>query len=80
MKRRAAFGHPKHLVLAVEATMKTKYRVVADCYNGFECQKKRWWFPFWTQMNLTNSHSSMEAAKAYIENDGKALATYVADS
>ena len=58
---------------------KSKYRIVADRFGGYECQKMRWWFPVWLQMGYTNTHSSMDAAKKYIEKDCKVYATYVAD-
>jgi len=46
--------------------MKTKYRIVTDRYLGYECQVWRWYWPFWSQMNFTNTHHSIEAAKKYI--------------
>lgn len=45
-----------------------KFRIIADNYNGYECQIWRLWWPFWTQMDCVNSHSSIEKAKKYIEN------------
>jgi len=47
-----------------------KYRIVKDQHAGYECQKWRLWFPFWVQMGYVNTHSSLERAKEYIENDG----------
>jgi hypothetical protein len=29
---------------------KRQYRIVTDNYNGFEVQKKLWYFPFWFQI------------------------------
>lgn len=53
---------------------KPQYRVVRDDWAGFECQIKRWWWPFWSQMDSTNTHSSLEDAKAYInEHKNKVL-------
>ncbi len=46
---------------------KNKYRVIPDCYLGFEVQCKRWWFPFWLQINGGNTSSSLERAKRLIE-------------
>ena len=59
---------------------KNKYRIVTDAYNGFECQKKRWWFPVWLQMDFSNTHVTLEKAKAYIENDGKVVATFTRET
>ena len=59
---------------------KNKYRIVTDSFNGYECQKKRWWLPVWLQMDFTNTHVTMENAKAYIENDSKVLAIYTIDT
>jgi hypothetical protein len=47
--------------------MKTKYRIVSDRYLGYECQIWRWYWPFWVQMGFTNTHSSIEDAKRYID-------------
>jgi hypothetical protein len=47
--------------------MKTKYRIVGDRYLGYECQIWRWYWPFWVQMGFTNTHSSIEDAKRYID-------------
>ena len=52
---------------------KNKYRIITDQYNGFECQKKLWWCPFWFQMNHSNTHATLDGAKKYIENDGVVL-------
>ena len=58
--------------------MKDSFRVVSDSYNGFECQRKRWWFPVWFEIG-TNSFPNINEAKAFIENQGKVYATYVSD-
>lgn len=58
---------------------KTKYRVVADNYCGFECQKKSWWWPFWYPLGFTNTHSTLGLAKKHIEGSGKVIAIYVDD-
>lgn len=47
--------------------MRNKYRIVVDAYAGFEVQIKRWRFPFWAQLDFTNTHSSLEGAKRYIK-------------
>ena len=50
-----------------------KYRIVRDIYSGYECQVWRLWFPFWVQMNFTNTHSSLEGAINYIENNKRVV-------
>jgi hypothetical protein len=57
----------------------TKFRVVTDKYCGFECQVKRWWFPFWIQMGGSNTHATLDRAKNYIEK-GIVVATYTKDT
>lgn len=46
---------------------KTKYRVVLDAYSGFEAQYRKWWMPFWLQINGVNTSSSLDAAKVIIK-------------
>lgn len=46
-----------------------KYRIIRDNYSGFEVQKWRWYFPFWTQLNFVNTNLSIEQAIKRIEND-----------
>lgn len=45
-----------------------KYRIVPDNYNGFEVQRKSTWWPFWVQLGGSNTHSSLEKAKEYLNN------------
>ena len=45
---------------------KTKYRIVTDAYLGYEVQFRVWFFPFYLQCNGSNTHPSLEAAKAYL--------------
>ena len=52
-----------------------RYRIVRDNYLGYECQIWRLWFPFWCQMGLTNTHHTIERAIAFIENNGKVVAS-----
>jgi len=47
--------------------METRYRIVKDNYCGYEVQVRRWYFPFWIQHGLFNTHSSIEGARQYIE-------------
>ncbi len=46
-----------------------RYRIVRDCYLGYEVQVKRWWWPFWMQIGgrvatVTNTNRSIEDAEA----------------
>ena len=50
-----------------------RYRIVRDNYLGYECQIWRLWFPFWCQMNFTNTHNTIERAIAFIENNGSVV-------
>ncbi len=45
--------------------LKNRYRIVSDDYAGYEVQIKRWWFPFWIQCGLCNTHLSADRAEAY---------------
>ena len=51
---------------------KVKYRIVTDKYDGFECQHKRWWFPFWIEIErpgfYSNTHRTLEEARNFIDN------------
>ena len=46
-----------------------KYRIIRDNYGGFECQKWRWYYPFWVQMEVVNTNTTIEQAIRRIEND-----------
>jgi len=46
-----------------------KYRIIKDSFAGYECQVKYPYWPFWIQMDITNTHSSLESAKQYIKNN-----------
>jgi len=46
---------------------KINYRIVTDSYLGYEVQSKRWWFPFWIQTSLVNTHHTVNRARSYIE-------------
>jgi len=45
-----------------------KYRIVRDLYAGYECQVWCVYWPFWVQLDGTNTLSSIEEAKRYIKN------------
>jgi len=57
----------KILKLIYSALFKDHYRIVEDTYLGYEVQKKRWWFPFWLEINFANTHTTLEKAKEYLE-------------
>ena len=57
-----------------------KYRIVKDGYLGFEAQVWRWWWPFWTQMNFTNTHLTIEKAIEFINRYGIHRPTVVWES
>lgn len=44
---------------------RTRYRVVADDYLGFEAQRRLWFWPFYSQW-IINTHSSVEEAKRFV--------------
>ena len=45
---------------------KKRYRIVTDCYSGYEVQYLLWYFPFWQQCGFTNTHISIKDAKDYM--------------
>lgn len=47
-----------------------KYRIVKDNFLGYECQCWRLWFPFWIQMGWTNTHTTIENARKFIDEGG----------
>ena len=60
--------------------MKNKYRIVNDDYCGYECQVKYWFFPFvWFQLEISNTHSSIEKAKKFINEKRRKKHTFVLD-
>ena len=42
------------------------YRIVTDKYLGFEVQSRRWWSPFWNQVDGCNTHWSIEIAEEFL--------------
>lgn len=40
-----------------------RYRIQSDEYLGFEIRKWRIYWPFWVQINYSNTYSSIEKAK-----------------
>jgi len=50
-----------------KSIFRTRYRIVADSYCGYEVQVRYWWFPIWIQDRI-NTHSSIEKAKKHIDN------------
>lgn len=51
----------------IEVEQVNKYRIVKDNYSGYEVQIKRWWFPIWLQVGLSNTHRTIEDAEAFVE-------------
>lgn len=39
-----------------------KYRVVVDCYAGYEAQVRYCWWPFWLQLDGCNTHNTFREA------------------
>ena len=50
-----------------------KFRIVRDNYAGYEAQVKTWYFPFWRQINFTNTSLTVERAKGVIERYKKGI-------
>lgn len=48
-----------------------KKRIVTDKFLGFEVQTWRLWWPFWSQDNFTNTHSSVSDAEDWINSKPK---------
>ena len=46
---------------------KNKYRIVTDGYNGYEVQFRRWFLPFYVELNYGNSHTNIGSTKRMIE-------------
>lgn len=42
-----------------------EYRIVRDRFSEYEVQIRRWWWPFWVQAGIRNSHSSVERAEDF---------------
>lgn len=52
------------------------YRIVTDCYCGYEVQVWRTWWPFWVAAG-TNTHTSVEGATAYAERHASRVVKYL---
>ena len=44
-----------------------KYRIVTDAFCGYECQEKLFFLPFWLQCDFSNTWTTLEDAKNFIE-------------
>lgn len=53
------------------------YRVVTDAYSGYEVQCWRLWFPFWVQAGCTNTHRTIEEARAYAKRHSGMVVEYL---
>lgn len=56
--------------------LRTEYRIVEDCYLGYEVQIRRWWWPFWTQPQ-TNTHHTIERAERWAKNHARGHVKYL---
>lgn len=45
--------------------MKKQYRIVRDGFLGYEVQYKPWFWPFWVQAGITNTHETLEDAEDF---------------
>lgn len=61
---------------ASPSTWWRKYRIVKDCYCGYEVQCWRIWFPFWMQ-GATNTHATLEKARQYATNHARGVVEYL---
>lgn len=43
-----------------------KFRFVRDSYAGYEVQIWRFWFPFWSQVGIVNTHRTIEDAEQFM--------------
>lgn len=55
------------LVLTMTNFFKTKYRIVTDCYRGYQAQFKYWWWPLWFQCYGVNSRDTIDGARLVID-------------
>ena len=46
---------------------KRQFRIVTDNYAGYEVQVRRWYFPFWQQIDFTSTHITVSSAEKFIE-------------
>lgn len=58
---------------------KPKFRIIPDNYNGFECQVKVWWNPYWMEVNFSNSNSSIKEAETFQRLYGESFAWGISD-
>lgn len=49
---------------------KNKYRI-KSVLSYYSVDIKRWWLPFWFELDVLRLHKSMEEAEQYIENHKK---------
>ena len=52
---------------------KTKYRIVRDGYLGYEAQYRKWWMPFYCQIDFCNTRSTIEESKQLINRHRKPI-------
>lgn len=57
--------------------MKNEYRIVTDGYLGFEVQIRRWWFPVWLEVGVSNTYSTAESAERFAEGHADKVVKYL---
>ena len=57
--------------MALKDFFKPRFRIVRDCWCGYEAQVLRWYWPFWCEMHeknyMCNTHYSLEEAQDFID-------------
>ena len=52
---------------------KRQFRIITDEFAGYEVQIRHWYWPFWTQAGLVNTHRTIEAAIEFIAKERERL-------
>ena len=55
-----------------------EYRIVTDRFNGYEVQRRTWWWPFWRQVGV-NTHVTINAAEQFARRDAGTVVKYLGD-
>jgi len=56
--------------------LKPRYRIVTDCYLGYQVEYWRWWWPFWVMPGV-NTFRTLEGAENYIRYHSKQVVKYI---
>ena len=59
--------------------MRRSYRIVRDCYLGYEVQTRSWLWPFWAMPNC-NTFSSISADREYARRHAGGLRRFVVEN